>query len=68
MVSRMLSSPTLVRSSFLLTGIMMEDYLLKMSRIDTIARLGDQISHTTFPKLVDEADLNGLEKVWLVNA
>lgn len=45
-----------------------EDYLLKMSRIDTIARLGDQISHTTFPKLVDEADLNGLEKVWLVNA
>ena len=45
-----------------------EDYLLKMSRIDTIARLGDQISHTTFPKLVDEADLNGPEKAWLVNA
>ena len=44
------------------------DFLLKISRIDTIARLGDVISHTTFPKLVDEADLNGPEKAWLVNA
>ena len=26
------------------------------------------MSHTTFPKLVDEADLNGPEKAWLVNA
>ena len=43
------------------------DYLLNISRIDTIARLGDILSHTTFPKLVDEVDLNGLEKVWLVN-
>src|SRR5215475_8354947 len=36
--------------------------------MDTIARLGDVVSHTTFPKLVDEADLNGLDKAWLVNA
>ena len=44
------------------------DFLLNLSRIDTIARLGDVVSHTTFPKLVDEADLNGIEKAWLVNA
>ena len=44
------------------------DYLLNISRIDTIARLGDILSHSTFPKLVDEVDLNGLDKVWLVNS
>jgi hypothetical protein len=44
------------------------DFLLSISRIDTIARLGDILSHTTFPKLVDEADLNGREREWLVNA
>ena len=37
------------------------DFLLNISRIDTIARL-DILSHTTFPKLVDEADLNGRER------
>ena len=44
------------------------DFILNISRIDTIARLGDILSHTTFPKLVDEADLNGPDKVWLINA
>ncbi len=44
------------------------DFLLSISRIDTIARLGDILSHTTFPKLVDEADLNPKERYWLVNA
>ena len=44
------------------------DFILNIGRIDTIARLGDAISHTTFPKLVDEADLNGPDKVWLINA
>jgi hypothetical protein len=44
------------------------DFLLNMSRIDTIARLGDVVSHTTFPKLVDEVDLNGIDKAWLINA
>ena len=44
------------------------DFLLNISRIDTIARLGDVVSHTTFPKLVDEVDLNGQDKTWLVNA
>lgn len=44
------------------------DFILNISRIDTIARLGDVVSHTTFPKLVDEADLNGPDKVWLINA
>jgi hypothetical protein len=29
-----------------------------MSNIDTIARLGEAISKTTFPKLVDEVDLS----------
>lgn len=43
------------------------DFILNISRIDTIARLGDVVSHTTFPKLVDEADLNGIDKVWLIN-
>ena len=43
-------------------------YLLNISRIDTIARLGDTVSHTTFPKLVDEVDLNGERISWLVNA
>ena len=32
------------------------EYLLNFSRIDTVARLGDAVSHTTFPKLVDEVD------------
>ena len=44
------------------------EFILNISRIDTIARLGDVVSHTTFPKLVDEADLNGPDKVWLINA
>ena len=44
------------------------DFLLNISRIDTIARLGDVVSHTTFPKLVDEVDSNGQDKIWLVNA
>jgi hypothetical protein len=44
------------------------NFLLNISRIDTIARLGDILSHTSFPKLVDEADLNGPEKAWLVNS
>jgi hypothetical protein len=42
--------------------------LLNIARIDTIPRLGDAVSHTTFPKLVDEVDLNALEKAHLVNA
>jgi hypothetical protein len=44
------------------------DFLLNINRIDTIARLGDILSHTTFPKLVDEVDLNSKEREWLVNA
>jgi hypothetical protein len=44
------------------------DFILNISRIDTIARFGDVVSHSTFPKLVDEADLNGIDKAWLVNA
>ena len=43
-------------------------FLLNISRIDTIARLGDTVSHSTFPKLVDEVDLNGERIAWLVNA
>ena len=42
-------------------------FCMSLGSIDTIARLGDAVSHTTFPKLVDEADLNGPEKAWLVN-
>jgi hypothetical protein len=44
------------------------DFLLNLSRIDSPARLGDAVSHTTFPKLVDEVDLNSLDKGWLVEA
>jgi hypothetical protein len=44
------------------------DFILNIGRIDTIARFGDILSHTTFPKLVDEADLNGIDKGWLINA
>ena len=44
------------------------EFLLNISRIDTIARLGDTVSHSTFPKLVDEVDLNGERIAWLVNA
>ncbi len=43
-------------------------FLLNISRIDTIARLGDVVSHTTFPKLVDEVDLNDPRNGWLINA
>ncbi len=41
--------------------------LLGASSIDTIARLGETVSHTTFPKLVDEVDLNDQDKKWLLN-
>ena len=34
-----------------------DDYNVKMAHVDTIARFGDTISTTTFPKLVDEMEL-----------
>ncbi len=34
-----------------------EDFKLNMRHIDTIARFGDTISDTTFPKIVNEVDL-----------
>jgi hypothetical protein len=33
-----------------------DDYNVNMGHVDSIARLGDTISQTTFPKLVDEMD------------
>lgn len=42
-------------------------YLLNIGNIDTIARLGSVIEDTTFPKLVDEVDLNGDRMTFLVN-
>jgi hypothetical protein len=39
------------------------EYNKKISEIDSIARLGDNVSHTTFPKIVDEADLSGPDKL-----
>ena len=44
------------------------DYLLNFSRIDTVARLGDAVSHTTFPKLVDEVDLSNPMYGVVINA
>jgi hypothetical protein len=35
-----------------------ERFIRNISNIDTIARLGEEIDKTTFPKLVDEVDLN----------
>ena len=43
------------------------EYNKKISDIDTIAKLGDTLSHSTFPKLIDEADLSNPDKAWLVN-
>jgi hypothetical protein len=42
-------------------------FLLGASSIDTVPRLGETVGHTTFPKLVDEVDLNDQDKRWLIN-
>ena len=34
-----------------------EDFILNMNHIDTVARFGDTIHGTTFPKIIDELDL-----------
>jgi hypothetical protein len=34
-----------------------EDFVLNMKYIDTLARFGDTISDTTFPKIINEVDL-----------
>jgi hypothetical protein len=34
-----------------------DDFNLSISHIDTIARFGETVSKTTFPKLVDDVDL-----------
>ncbi|MFL6454622.1 MAG: hypothetical protein ACJ71L_11565, partial [Nitrososphaeraceae archaeon] len=37
-----------------------DDYNVNMGHVDSIARLGDTISQTTFPKLVDEMDFTDI--------
>ena len=40
----------------------------KISNIDTVARLGIEVCHTTFPKLIDKANLtSNPDKSWLIN-
>jgi Bifunctional DNA primase/polymerase, N-terminal len=45
-----------------------EKFNKHLTDIDTIARLGEVIGKTTFPKLIDECDLNDKERRWLINA
>lgn len=40
-----------------------EEYSVNMGHVDTIARLGETIGATTFPKLVDEMDFNDDKKL-----
>jgi hypothetical protein len=42
-------------------------FIRNISNIDTIARLGEEIGKTTFPKLVDEVDLNDDKYRTLIN-
>ena len=42
-------------------------FAMQFSRIDTPARLGDAVSHSTFPILIDEMDLSDPRNAWLVN-
>ena len=42
-------------------------FIRNISNIDTIARLGEEIGKTTFPKLVDEVDLNDEKYRTLIN-
>jgi hypothetical protein len=44
-----------------------ERFIRNISNIDTIARLGEEIGKTTFPKLVDEVDLNDEKYRTLIN-
>ena len=41
---------------------------MQFSRIDTPARLGEAVSKSTFPILVDEVNLNDERNGWLINA
>jgi hypothetical protein len=43
------------------------DYVLGSGSIDTVARLGDTISKTTFHKLVDEVDLGSIYMKDIIN-
>jgi hypothetical protein len=43
------------------------DYVLGSGSIDTVARLGDTISKSTFPKLVDEVDLSSIYMKDIIN-
>lgn len=36
-----------------------DDYIVSMAQVDTLARMGDTISRTTFPVLADEMELIG---------
>jgi hypothetical protein len=42
-------------------------FAMQFSRIDTPARLGDAVSHSTFPILIDEMDLCDPRNAWLIN-
>jgi hypothetical protein len=44
-----------------------DKFIRNISNIDTIARLGEEIDKTTFPKLVDEVDLNDERYRTLIN-
>jgi hypothetical protein len=44
-----------------------ERFIRNISNIDTIARLGEEIGKTTFPKLIDEVDLNDDRYRTLIN-
>lgn len=43
-------------------------FALQFSRIDTPARLGEAVSKSTFPILVDEVNLSDEKNSWLINA
>ena len=43
-------------------------YAMQFSRIDTPARLGQAVSRSTFPILIDEVNLSDEKNAWLVNA
>jgi len=42
-------------------------FAMQFSRIDTLARLGEAVSKSTFPILVDEVNLSDEKNSWLVN-
>jgi len=42
-------------------------FALQFARVDTPARLGEAVSRSTFPILIDEADLSDIKNGWLVN-